>query len=341
MVGDGQNGSVKPIDLTSDSISNIIQSKTKGCARRLWVGYSGGVDSHVLLHLVAACCDPLSGQKYDLRAIHIDHGLSPNEKKWTAHCQQVCCDLAVPFEAVEVDARVREGRSPEEVGRAARLQVWKEKLSARDVLLLAHHVEDQAETILLRLFRGAGPLGLSGMEEAVSFGEFTLIRPLLKTPKSQILAYAKAHQLNWVEDEDNQKLRFDRNFLRQQIFPLLKERWSQVTHSITRAGELCGELSDWMEWEAKKDFETIQAGHDKSGVSIPALLALAPVRRQEVLRYWLRGLGCSVPSRSHMERIEREILRATHPHRARLKIGDYLLLRSGEMLCIEVSRPLT
>lgn len=303
------------------------------CAKKYWIGFSGGMDSHVLLDLlVQAFRSNKEGEApIEIGAIHVHHGLSPKADAWVLHCEQVCAALQVPLVVLWVDATPVEGESPEEVARIVRLKAWEHFLQKGEALLLAHHQNDQAETILLRLFRGAGPLGLGGMLPKSNLGPHEVIRPLLEYSQMDLMAYAKTRGLEWIEDESNTDRRFDRNFLRHEILPNLMARWPRVVRSVSRAGALCLETVTAVQVLAYEDFLRVQ-GRSESALSVKALLELDPVRRKGAIRYWLQHLGFLLPSRDHLERIVREILNAKAGATPRLKMGNYEIRRLKDEL---------
>lgn len=301
-------------------------------SKRLWVAYSGGLDSHVLLDLAVQAFR--NDQDFFVGAIHVHHGLSPNADKWVEHCEQVCSVLQVPLKILYVDATPMSGESREEAARIVRYKAFEEFLKPKDALLLAHHEGDQAETILLRLFRGAGPLGLSGMTQKSSLGEHDLIRPLLFMSKEKIEAYAFQRQLQWIEDESNQDIRFDRNFLRHEIFPKLNARWPRVVRSVSRSAALCLETATAVQVLASQDLDMV-LGETPKTLSVKSLLKLEPIRRRGVLRCWFKNLDFLSPSRDHLERIDREILQAKPGSKPRLKIDDYEIRRLKDDLCVK------
>ncbi len=315
--------------LTLETFKTEIQTLTS--AKRLWVAYSGGLDSHVLLDLsVRAFAEQLD---YPVSALHIHHGIHPNADHWAQHCERICENFAIPLTVLWVDGNVVDGRSPEEVAREARFAAFENFLGKDDCLLLAHHEEDQAETILLRLFRGSGPLGLSGIPKKSRVGESELIRPLLAVSQETIKQYAKVRHLKWIEDDSNHNTRFDRNYLRHEIMPLLQRRWPRVVRSINRAGTLCFETASAVQVLAMQDLETVR-GEDAHCLSVSRLLLLEPVRRRGVLRFWLQDLGFTLPSRDHIERIDREMLKAKPGSRPRLKISSYEIRRTRDLLSV-------
>lgn len=312
--------------LNPEHISRIVQSLTS--SKRLWVAFSGGLDSLVLLHLLISAFK--NDDSYQIGALHIHHGISAKADTWVIHCEEICTNLAVPIKIIWVNGNVYGGRSPEEVAREARYKAFEEFLQPNECLVLAHHEMDQAETVLLRLFRGSGPLGLGGMLNKLKIGSGELIRPLLHVPKEELIEYASFNRLSWIEDESNDNVRFDRNFLRHEIIPALKERWPKVIPSIVRSADLCLDTALFLQELAIKDHEIVK--ESDGSLSVAQLLHLETLRRREVIRWWLHKNGFHVPSRDHMERIDREILKAKPGAKPRLKIGGYELFREKNSL---------
>jgi len=196
----------------------------------LLLGLSGGVDSIVLLHLLHAAA-PRYG--YTLGAMHVHHGLSPNADAWARHCRRACRALGVPLGVRRVQVRAGGGRGLEAAAREARHAAM---LRARaDAIVLAHHLDDQAETVLLQLLRGAGPRGASAMPADGRLGAKRLLRPLLGVRREEILRYARRHGLEWVEDESNARESFTRNYLRHRVGPLIAARFPRWRESLARA----------------------------------------------------------------------------------------------------------
>ena len=188
---------------------------------RYVVAFSGGVDSHVLLH----CAKQL---RLPVRAVHIHHGLQKVADDWVLHCQSVCQQLDIPLHVVFVDAQKKSGESPEESARKARYQALHEDMKAGECLLTAQHLNDQAETLLLQLFRSASSAGLSSMPVYRQFGVYTHARPLLSFSREDIEHYAAENNLRWIEDPSNKDVSIERNFLRNDILPELKKHWPEV-----------------------------------------------------------------------------------------------------------------
>ncbi|OAI20249.1 tRNA(Ile)-lysidine synthase [Methylomonas koyamae] len=261
-----------------------------GC-RTVYLAYSGGLDSHALLHLAAAVGD-LRGR---LVAVYVNHGLQAAAADWGEHCRRQCLELGVAFRIVKVDAAARDGEGPEAAAREARYRALRQLLQVDDVLLLAQHRDDQMETLLLQLFRGAGLAGLAGMPASAAFGCGLMLRPFLDISRKDILNYALANNLRWVEDPSNQSNDFDRNFLRNQIVPLLKQRWPGLDKTVARSAAHCGEASRLLDDWADRVLEEL-ADTEQAGICLAGLSELTEEQRSVVLRRWLVGFGLKPPS---------------------------------------------
>lgn len=276
-------------------------------ARAYWVAFSGGLDSYVLLHAMSALRAALNGT--ELCAVHIHHGLHADADDWARLCQQRCAALSVPLRVLRVDADALPGQSPEAAAREARYRAVATLMSAGDVLLTAHHRDDQAETLLLQLLRGSGPRGLAAMPVVASFAAGTHIRPLLDVSRNDLLEYAQASGLQWVEDSSNADVRFDRNFLRAEILPRLHSRWPAMADTLSRSARHCAEAAELLESLAVQDLRSLD-GSDPTCLSISALRAWPPSRCRNVLRHWLRTLHLPLPSSAHLQRIMHDVLAA-------------------------------
>ncbi|MGH1441524.1 MAG: tRNA lysidine(34) synthetase TilS [Cellvibrionaceae bacterium] len=274
--------------------------------KRWVVALSGGLDSSVLLHALMKANQMLV-QPLSLAALHINHQLSPRSDEWQAHCQRVAEALDVEFfaDAVNIDAR---GRGLESAAREARYTVFSGFLSSQDCLLMGHHADDQAETVLLRLMRGAGVLGLSGIPSVRPLGDAHLLRPLLQQTREQLTEYAQLHALTWVEDESNESEQFDRNYLRHQVMPLLAERWPQMNKRLVKTAFHLQEAQTLLHDLAEMDLHTLDARVERYGVSIDwkALKQLKPERISNVIRYWCEQQHLSVPDSEQMQQIHEQ-----------------------------------
>ncbi len=271
------------------------------------VAYSGGIDSHVLLHLLASHRPILSAP---LMAVHVNHQLQTQSGDWAVHCQAVCEALQLSFETLQVDARARPGESPEAAARAARYRAFADWLSPGAVVLTAQHLDDQAETLLLQLFRGAGPRGLSAMPKSAELGQGHLLRPLLDVRQADIHDYAREHQLHWVEDPSNTDTRYDRNLLRQRLLPQLHERWPGLTPVLARAAGLQADQAELATDLADLDLTACGDTGQPNRLSIPALLSLSPARQRNLLRHWIEHNGHKLPSLDILKRVQSEVIAA-------------------------------
>ncbi len=276
-------------------------------AQRYWVAYSGGCDSTVLLHALATLRDQLP---LELHALHVNHNLHDAAPTWAAHCRVVCEALAIPLQEVNVDARGARGESPEAAARAARYRIFNEVLNTGDGLLLAHHRDDQAETLLLQLLRGSGPRGLAAMPVYRSQGAGWLGRPLLNFSRQDLCRYAEVEKLEWIDDPSNFDTEFDRNFLRQRVLPLLQDRWPAATTTLARAAGHQAETAELLHQLAEEDWR-LTAGPRADTLRIESLLRLSAERQRNVLRYWIDAVNTlPLPDRQRLLRILTEVITA-------------------------------
>lgn len=253
----------------------------------LCVGFSGGLDSTVLLHALAA--SPAARGR-GLRAWHVHHGLHADADLWTAKCETTCTALAVPLTVTRVEVLRDAGHGLEAAARQARHASFREGLADGEILVLAHHLDDQAETFLLRAMRASGPDGLGAMRNWRGFGRGHLWRPLLGVTRASLETYAGGHGLRWIEDPSNADASFDRNFLRREVLPLLGERWPHAAAALARSAALCAEAAGLLDADDSAALADV-ATDDPSSLSRERLAALSPARRARVLRHWISTLG--------------------------------------------------
>ena len=293
---------------TRQDLADTLQALLPGPPPCFWVAFSGGLDSTVLLHAMAALARQGGSCPMTVRAVHVHHGLQTGAEAWAEHCQAVCEHLDVPLTLCRVDARPPAGESPEAAAREARYQALAGVLAPGDVLLTAQHADDQAETVLLQLLRGAGPRGLSAMPTSTPFAAGRLLRPLLEITRNHIREYAQLHDLKWIDDPSNLDVRLDRNYLRQQVMPLLRRRWPALSHTLSRSARLCAESSGRDQALARRQLAQL-SGPDAT-LSVAGLAALPEGDRCNLLRHWLRERGLPLPGERHLQRIVREVLPA-------------------------------
>ena len=269
------------------------------------VGFSGGLDSSVLLHALAS---DRAVRSRGLRALHVHHGLHRDADAWAAHCEAICAAIGVPLSVVRVEV-VPDGRGPEAAARAARHAAYADALGDDEAMALAHHRDDQAETFLLRALRASGPEGLAAMPARRRCGRGWLWRPLLALPRATLLEYARAQDLHWLEDPSNTDTALDRNFLRMRVLPLLRERWPQVGAALARSAALSAEAASLLEDDDAGGL-SLAATDDPAMLSRAALAAMPRERRARVLRRWVASLGLPPLPAGGVARIESEVLPA-------------------------------
>jgi tRNA(Ile)-lysidine synthase len=300
---------------------------------QLILAYSGGLDSHVLLHQLAQY--PTTKSK--LHVVHINHGLSPNADQWQAHCATVCSELKVPFTTIKITIDIKPGDSLEAVAREQRYAELAKFVDENTALLTAQHQDDQAETILLQLFRGAGVKGLAAMPEQKLFANGVQLRPLLNTTRAELAAYALQYDLQWIEDESNKNLNFNRNYLRQTIMPLLKQRWPSITSTLARSSQHCAEAAELLSELAKIDYQ-ICAGSQLNCLNIIALQQLSRARKINTLRYWLKLNNVRSPNKKHLEKIIDEVIAAKSVTTPLLRWENIVMRRNNSELFFVINQ---
>lgn len=275
-------------------------------ARRVYVAYSGGLDSTVLLH---ACRQVLGSTA--LAALHVNHQLSEHSFKWQLFCEHYCSQLAVTCRSFQVAvAPLAEG--VEQAARRARYQCFEECLEGGDLLLMAHHQDDQVETLLYRLLRGSGPRGLAGIPVSRALGAGKLLRPLLDYSRAELYAYARRHGLQWIEDDSNQSLRFDRNYLRAEVVPQIAARWPDYRQRLLRSAQQCASAEALLRERAVEDLEDLEERFERLGRSLN-LLKFAELNRERqfnLLREWVRRQRSRPPPRGALEAVCSELIAA-------------------------------
>ncbi|MDD5114601.1 MAG: tRNA lysidine(34) synthetase TilS, partial [Methylobacter sp.] len=247
------------------------------------------------------------------------------------HCQKTATALGVDFKVVRVNAGAATGQSPEEAARDARYAAFKTLLAEGDVLLVGQHREDQLETVLLQLFRGSGLAGLSGMPERMPFGRGVLLRPFLNIAKQSINDYAQQQQLSWVEDPTNECSDYDRNFLRNQVLPLLKQRWPAIDKTVSRSAGHCAETQSLINESAEQWFDWVFNPTDQTLI-ISQLNKQALARQRLIIRQWFAHLRLKMPSQGVIERILFELVAAKEHAEPMLSTQGYDFRRYRDTL---------
>lgn len=302
----------------------------------LRVGFSGGLDSTVLLHALAGLP---AARARGLAAIHVDHGLHPHAADWAAHCAAVCDALGVPLQRYAVQVR-ETGRGLEAAARDARWQAYRDACGERAILVLAHHLDDQAETVLLRLLRGAGASGLAAMAAWREGGDGLRVwRPWLGdeaagrpgVDRDTLAAWAAARRLRWLDDPGNQDPRFERSHLRQVVMPALRRRWPGAAAALARSARRLADARD-LEDAVARDLLAGALGPDPRLLHWPPLARASRPARWAALRQWLAGLGLADIGADRLARIERELAGAAEDAGPRLVLPGAVLRRYREHL---------
>ena len=303
--------------------------------RRLCLALSGGLDSTALLvALVRHQRD--SGLDFSLRAIHVDHGLHADSAAWSQACLDLARQYDVPCEIVRVVAHAAPGESPEAAAREARYAALRERLQPGEILLTAHHADDQLETILLQWLRGGGLRAVAGMEKLARFGESAWhARPLLEFTRDELCAWATGEGLHWLEDPSNVDRRYDRNYLRHEVLPVLLQRWPGAARTAGRVAEFARDALALEADVAAADLARIGAG---ATVDLPALLLLPEPRQRAVLREWLRRLELPLPAAETLAALRRDVARAAPDRIPEVRWPGVVVHRFRDRLYAEAAR---
>jgi tRNA(Ile)-lysidine synthase len=276
----------------SDLAARLVRDLAPWGNATTWhIAFSGGLDSTVLLHLLATLTKHTTVPA--LNAIHVHHGLQSAADAWPQYCQSVCDALGVPLQVFQV--QVQPGASLERAAREARYAAFSQVIRPNDVLLTAQHRDDQAETLLFRLLRGAGVKGLSGMPRQRALGQGQLLRPLLDVTRAELEAYALDQRLSWIEDPSNDDRRFSRNYLRHQVLPVMAQRWPQALASMARSAAHLNEAQGLLDDLAQLDLTQARVAGQFDWMGVPSLelaclTSLSDARQRNAMSHWLAPL---------------------------------------------------
>ena len=302
---------------------------------QILVGFSGGVDSSVLLHALVACV-----KSKHITAIHINHGLSKNADLWEIHARRFCEDLGVDFvgTSVSVDS---DGSGLENAARTARYEVYESLLQEAGILLLGHHMDDQVETMLYRLIRGAGHKGMSGIPLKRSLGQGYLVRPLLQVRRKDLEIYANDFDIEYIEDESNLKEDFDRNYLRKTIIPSIENRWPSYRKRFIEMARISDESDTLLESLAEEDIAKLDQREERAGWSLCLQLfkELDLVRQNNTLRYWGTMNGMAALNRTVISEILSTIINSRIDSSPQISVGKAQFRRySNRLYLLDANR---
>lgn len=301
---------------------------------RLCVALSGGLDSVLLLHTAVR----LLQDKSNLTAIHVNHQLQPNSADAEAFCQALCQSLNVACRTIRVKVPVASsGRAGgtgglEQAARAARYQAFESCLEQGDLLLLAHHADDQAETVLFRLVRGTGVAGLGGVPVSRPVGKGALYRPFLAFDRQQLEAWAEAQGVDWIEDPSNFDQTFDRNFLRHSIIPALKERWPNLNRRIASSARACRESGELADSLASLHFAHCRAA--EGGIDLSALATLKMTEQKNLIRWWVCQQHLAPPETADWPGLLADFIESAIDRQPEYRGAGYVLRRHHNRLCL-------
>ncbi len=268
-----------------------------------------------------------------MRLLHVDHGLQAASHDWSRHCARVARTLRLPFVALEATIRRRRGESPEAAARDARYALLEMVLEPGEVLVTAQHRDDQVETLLLQLLRGAGVAGLAAMPRMAKFGAGYICRPMLDDTRDDIERYAGKHELHWVDDPTNMETQFARNFLRAKVLPVIRQQWPGADAAIARSASHMAEAARLLGGLGRVDFERVADGN---GVNVAALRALPLERRRNALRSYMAKHSINPPSTAKMAEITGALLAARPDAQPEVSWGGAVMRRRGGRLILEV-----
>ena len=307
--------------LSPQTVLDILQPSPDS---QLVLALSGGLDSTVLLHLLAKARQLTP---FHLSAVYINHGLSQHADAWAVFCAEQCRQLKVAFAVHSV--RIEGSDNLEHKARAARYQALAQFIDTdKHQLLTAHHNDDQIETLLLALKRGSGAAGLSGIAAKRPFAAGILCRPLLAVSRDQLAHYASEQQLQWVDDDSNSDSRFERNFIRQQLTPLIKARWPHFADSAARSMAHVAQLQQLAEHYSE---QALAQCVNQRGLSLSALAAVVPLLQDLVLRKWLAAYGLN-PETQWLATLKQQVILARQDAMPQLQLAGYQVRRYADTL---------
>jgi tRNA(Ile)-lysidine synthase len=307
------------LDVVENAFISLSTSHKK--MKSMTVALSGGIDSVVLLHLIHQL---QKTQNFTLKASHVHHGLSKNADKWVTFCEKLCRKLSIPLDVNYVKLPQKKSLGIE--GEARRLRYEKLLQSKSDMVVLAHHEDDQAETFLLQLIRGAGVKGLSSMAHFDDTRR--LWRPLLNTSRIDIESYAKKHKLKWIEDESNQNIDFDRNFIRSKVLPIIKNRFNHIIKVISRSSSHLAEAQHLLDDLAQIDLKSyLKSVNYKHKLNVKTLDKLSSARAKNALRFWLEMNEQLMPSRDLLDELLRQVLTAKKDAELKIELSKEFEIR--------------
>jgi tRNA(Ile)-lysidine synthase len=312
---------------TLEVVDNLLA--LTGLRPMIAVAFSGGLDSTVLAHALSKS----RGKFARLRLIHVDHRLQAASADWARHCERMARRWRVPITLLTASVSKQKGESPEAAARDARYARLAAALETGEVLVTAQHQDDQAETLLLQLFRGAGVAGLAAMPAIAPFAAGRIARPLLDNSRADLAKYAQSHRLEHIEDPSNLETRYVRNFLRHEVLPVIREKWPFVESSLARSASYMGDALRLLDATAQADLLRVMDG---GGLGVAALRTLTVSRRRNALRAFIAAAGVDPPSSAKMMEIAGSLLVARADAQPEIRWAGCVMRRRAGRLELEV-----
>ena len=303
-----KNNIINSNDFYRHLASLTSKSKHAYLKHHYLIAYSGGVDSHALLHLLAQT--QAKHPEIKLRSIYIDHGLQAESSDWAIHCQNIANSLNISHQTIHLNLTIQKGESLEAIARKARYQAFRSQLQKNEILLTAQHQDDQAETLLIQLLRGSGLDGLAAMPDLIPFANGLHIRPLLNITRKALEDYATENNLQHITDPSNADSRFNRNYLRHHITPMLKQRWPEMTKTLSRSARFQAEASKLLSTYVNQDLKHY-VGKSNNTLSVNALKQTDKLKQKALLRQWIKSSQFPAPSETKLKHIISDVINSS------------------------------
>lgn len=302
-------------------------------SNNIWIGLSGGLDSTVLLYLSHLAFN--NNINYNINAVYINHNVNNNALSWQKYCQAICKKLNINFQAISINPNIINNKKLglEATLRTLRINVWKKLLTPKDTLLLAHHLNDQAETMFLRLLRGSGLTGLGSIREISFLSDIKIIRPLLNFTREELENFAKKHNLSYIIDDSNYDKNFSRNFLRHEILPKLAVKWPKYLNNINRTIKHLQLSDQFIKNQANNALLSCYKNLNINNILvINNLLKHEYFLQTEIVRCFITNQGFNPPDELKLKKIYTEIIAAKPDRQPQLNFGEYVIYRYRDCL---------
>lgn len=290
--------------LSEYSFSSLLKSFPQ--TEKIWIAYSGGMDSSVLLHLVH---ENISSIEQSLEVVYVNHGLHEKSNEWAEFCRRQCKDYGVTFTQLDIKEALPKGCSIEAWAREQRYSLLAEIMNDNDLLLTAHHQDDQVETFFIQALRGGGPRGLASMPLYKKTMKGIHVRPLLEFRHSELATYAKEHELSWHDDPSNAETRYDRNYLRHKVLSIVEQRWPAYRETISRLVSHQQDYKVLLDEIGREDLSRVLSA-DTFNLQVDQLRKLSVERQKNILFTWIQERQLEPPGSKHIKKIISDLITA-------------------------------